>query len=223
MISLNIEALNGASFYLFNILFGCAFIYTFYRSPWAKLIGNLGLQHLCFGATVALLVIWSIKADISEGVSIHFLGMTALTLVLGWDLAIVCASVALGILVLVSGGTWTNFAANGVITILLPVLITHIVAFWVDKKLPKNFFVYLFVCGFFCAGLTAVFIGAAVSATLWFSEIYPWIKIQQDIVTIIVLTIFPEGLLNGILLTAIMVFYPDWVRSFDAKIYIDDQ
>ncbi len=223
MISLNVEVLNGISFYVFNILFALVFSYTFYRSPWGKLVANLGLQHLCFGATVALMIIWSIRADIAEGISIHFLGMTALTLILGWDLAIVCASVALALLVVLGTGDWNNFAANAVITILLPVFVTHTVLRIVTEKLAKNFFIYLFVCGFFCAGLTAVLIGVSVSATLWLNDIFPWLKIQQNIMTIIVLTIFPEGLLNGILLTAIMVFHPDWIRSFDAKSYIDDQ
>lgn len=223
MISLHSQILSEVNSLFFFIAYGAIFLFTCYRSPWQKLIANLGLQHLCFGATVLLMVIWSIKADINEAVSIHFLGMTALTLVLGWDLAIVCASVALAILTFLHGGSWSNFCANAVITVLVPVMITQLVSFWVNRQLPKNFFIYLFCCGFFCAGLTAVMVGLGVSFTLWISDIYPWLKIQQDIMTIIVLTIFPEALLNGILLTAIMVFFPDWIRSFDAKKYIDDQ
>ena len=231
MISLNAPALTGLSFILFNAFYAVVFIYTCYCSPWGKLKSSLGLQHLCFGASVILMMIWSVNADVAEGVSIHFLGMTALTLVMGWDLAIVCASVALvvttlskvGIAGLESLHYWNNFAANGVITIVLPVVIAQLTVTWAQSNLPKNFFVYLFVCGFFCAGLTAVLVGFAVSLTLLFGDVYPWLKIQQDVVSIIVLTVFPEGLLNGILLTAIMVFYPDWIRSFDAKAYIDDQ
>lgn len=223
MISLNSEILNGVSFYLFNLFYASVFLYALYRSPWQQLKSQQGLQHLCFGASVVLLVIWSIRADLSEGISIHFLGMTALCLVLGWDLAIVCASISLVLISYFSGGHWSNFAANGVLTIILPVAVAQLVMLWVTKRMPKNFFVYLFVSGFFCAGLSAVLTGLSVSLTLWLNDIYPWIKIQQDIVTIIVLTIFPEGLLNGIILTAIMVFFPDWIRSFDAKSYIDDQ
>lgn len=231
MISLNVEALSATLFALFSILFATTFIYTCYRSPWAKLRASNGLQHLCFGAGVAVMIIWSINADIAVGVSIHFLGMTAMTLVLGWDLAIVCASIVLFLITVSKAGLagfeslsyWNNFSANGVITILLPVLIAQLTVQWAQRKLPKNFFIYLFVCGFFCAGLSATLVGAAVSLTLFLSDIHPWFKIQQDVVGIIVLTAFPEGLLNGMLITAIMVFYPDWIRSFDAKAYIDDQ
>ena len=223
MISLHSHILSDTNSFFFYIAYGLIFAYTCYRSPWSKLVANLGLQHLCFGATVLLMIIWSIKADINEAVSIHFLGMTALTLVLGWDLAIVCASVALAMLTFLHGGNWSNFSANAVITILLPVMIAQSINFYVNRHLPKNFFVYLFCCGFFCAGLTAAMVGLGVAFTLWVTDIYPLLKVQQDIMTVIVLTIFPEGLLNGILLTAIMVFYPDWIRSFDAKKYIDDQ
>ncbi|MFT5706814.1 MAG: putative membrane protein, partial [Oceanospirillaceae bacterium] len=194
-----------------------------HRSPWIKLKSNLGLQHLCFGATVALMIIWSIQADLIDGVKIHFLGMTALTLILGWDLAVVCASIVLVVLNTISGDSGSNIVANGVITILLPVAVAQIVLHIVSNKLPKNFFIFMFFCGFFCAGLTAILIGCAVAAILGLNDIYSWLKIQQDIVSVIVLTIFPEGLLNGMLLTAIMTFYPDWIRSFDAQEYIDNQ
>ena len=223
MISLNADALAGLNYYIFNALFLLVFVYACYRAPWNVLKANSALQHLCFGATVALMLLWSIKADIFAGISIHLIGMTALCLVLGWDLAIVCASIALALTTFASANSWTNFAANGVITVILPVTVSVIIAALVDKKLPKNFFIYLFVCGFFCAGLSAILIGLSVSATLWINDIYPWVKIQREIITIIALTVFPEGLLNGSLLCAIMVFYPDWIRSFDARAYIDDQ
>ncbi|MEM5528916.1 energy-coupling factor ABC transporter permease [Gammaproteobacteria bacterium AS21] len=223
MISLNTDVLNGASFYFFNIIYGCLLMYTAYRSPWHVLKANQGLQHLCFGAMVLLAVIWSIRADVSTGISIHFMAMTALTLVLGWDLAIVCASAALVITAFATNSYWQNFTANAVLTILIPVAITQMFVYFAKYKLTKNFFVYLFFCGFFCAGLSAMVVGLSVSATLWINDVYPWLQIKQNIMTIIVLTIFPEGLLNGILMTAIMVFYPDWIRSFNAKQYIDDQ
>lgn len=223
MISLNTDVINGASFYFFNIIYVCLLLYTVYRSPWHVLKANVGLQHLCFGATVLLAVIWNIRADVASGISIHFMAMTALTLVLGWDLAIVCASVALVITALATNSYWQNFTANAVLTVIIPVAIAQMFVYFATYKLTKNFFVYLFFCGFFCAGLTAMVVGLAVSATLWINDVYPWLQIKQDIMTIIVLTIFPEGLLNGILMTAIMVFYPDWIRSFNAKQYIDDQ
>ena len=37
------------------------------------------------------------------------------------------------------------------------------------------------------------------------------------------LIMFPEGMLNGIIMTGLMVFYPDWIRTFDARKYIDEQ
>jgi len=223
VISLNTDLLSDLSCYLFNVLFLLVFFYACYKSPWCLLKSNSRLQHLCFGASVALILLWSIKADISSGISIHLIGMTAMSLVLGWDLAIACASISLALVTLASGSSWNSFAANGVITILLPVTVTYITAAIVDRKLPKNFFIYFFVCGFFCAGLCAILIGLSVSLTLWVNDIHPWVTIQREVMTIIVLTVFPEGLLNGILLSAIMVFYPDWIRSFDARAYIDDQ
>ena len=223
MISLNATFVAGPLLLLINLLYAAVLLFALYRAPWSKLTANLALQHLCFGATVALIVIWSIRAELSMGVSIHLLGMTVLCLVLGWGLAIVCASVALVLTGLATGGHWSSFAVNAVLTILLPVALTQLMMWWATQKMVKNFFIYLFFCGFFGAGLSAVLVGLSVSAALWLGDIAPWWQIQQDIITIIILTVFPEALLNGMLLSAIMVFYPDWIRSFDAKSYIDDQ
>ena len=38
----------------------------------------------------------------------------------------------------------------------------------------------------------------------------------------ITLLLFPEGFINGMLLTAVCVFYPDAVKTFDDRSYIDE-
>ncbi|WP_315982595.1 hypothetical protein [Aliamphritea spongicola] len=48
-------------------------------------------------------------------------------------------------------------------------------------------------------------------------------KIHNEYIQYLPLIMFPEGLLNGIIMTAMMVFHPDWIRTFDAKAYIDEQ
>ncbi|MGB1238024.1 MAG: energy-coupling factor ABC transporter permease [Pseudomonadales bacterium] len=223
MFSFSAHVTNGDVFYAFGALLALLLLGAIRCAPWRHVFANTGLQHLFAGAVVLLLVLWSIKAQLATGFEIHLLGITAVTLIIGWDLALIAGCLALGALSFLHGAELSSFTANAVLTLVLPIALTRVVARWVDSWQVNNFFVYLFVCGFFCAALNAAVIGAALSGLLWWTTDISWLAIDRDVITIIPLTLFPEGLLNGILLCAAMVFYPDWVRSFDAKRYIDDQ
>lgn len=206
-----------------GILYLCALVLAVWKSPWRTISANRGLQHLFFGATVLLLLMWSMRAGISPGLSIHFLGVTALTLVLGWDLAILSASFVLLGMTILGKESWQGFAVNGLCLVVIPAFLSYGIHQLVDKKLPKNFFIYLFLCGFIGSSVVVAVSGLLMSGVLWIEGVYPWSKITQEYVDYLPLIMFPEGLMNGILMTGIMVFYPDWIRTFNARLYIDEQ
>lgn len=210
-------------------LIGCAFIYfcaliaAFRSAPWGIISQNRILQHMLFGATALLMVLWSMRAGVSPGLGIHFLGMTVMTLVFGWDLAVLAASLALIGMAVIGKESWDGLFVNGVCSVLLPVLTTYLIYWYVEKRLLKNFFVFLFVCGFIGAGIATAVSGLATSMVLVLDGVYDLDKIYHEYIRYLPLIMFPEGLLNGIFLTGMLVFHPDWVRTFDAKGYIDDQ
>ena len=76
----------------------------------------------------------------------------------------------------------------------------------VEAKLLKNFFVYLFVCGFFGAGVAAAVSGLSTGGVLWLDGVYSWSKITHEYVQYLPLIMFPEGLMNGIIMTGMLVF-----------------
>ena len=57
------------------------------RAPWVELFSDSRRQHLLFGTVFALFLLWLMRRDFDTGVSYHFLGMTAVTLLLDWPLA----------------------------------------------------------------------------------------------------------------------------------------
>lgn len=221
--SITTDLLSGLWLWLAHLLFAGALVVAAWRAPWHVIVENRGLQHLFLGATVVLLVMWSMRAGISPGLSIHFLGLTALTLILGWDLAILSATLVLLGMTLIGTESWQGFSINGLCLVAIPALLTHAIQRFVESRFPKNFFVYQFLCGFVGAGIVIAVSGLSMMAVLWLSGAYTWAKITAEYIQYLPLIMFPEGLMNGILMTGIMVFYPDWVRTFDAKVYIDDQ
>ncbi|WP_020682845.1 energy-coupling factor ABC transporter permease [Marinobacterium rhizophilum] len=215
--------LTGSAPLWFHALFALIVLLALWRLPWGILLGNRRLQHLFFGSTVALTLLWIMRAGITPGLGIHFLGMTTLTLMFGWDLAIVSAALALLGVSWIGLESWQGYGLSGLCTIVLPALTSLGILRLVEAYLPKNFFVYLFCCAFLGSALAVAAGGLAAGLLLWGLDVYPWSRIQQDYVILLPLIMFPEGLLNGILMTGMMVFYPDWIRSFNARIYIDDQ
>ncbi|MDX2422490.1 MAG: energy-coupling factor ABC transporter permease [Amphritea sp.] len=194
-----------------------------WTAPWSTLVSNRQLQHLFLGTTVGLVVLWQLRAGITPGLGIHFLGVTVLTLMFGWNLAILSASMALLGTTLMGQESWNGFAVNGLCTIVIPVLLSYLILRQVEAHLPPNFFVYLFLCAFLGAGAATLAGGLSMGFLLWIDNVYSGEKIYSEYIQILPLIAFPEGLLNGIIMTGMMVFYPDWIRTFDAKKYIDDQ
>ncbi|MBV0932478.1 energy-coupling factor ABC transporter permease [Marinobacterium weihaiense] len=192
-------------------------------APWPVLAGERRLQHLLFGATVSLMLMWTMRAGVSPGLGIHFLGMTTLALMFGWDLAILSGTLALLGMTVIGHESWDTFSVNVLCSVIVPALASIGVLRLVEAKLPRNFFVYLFMCAFFGAGVATAAAGMVMALLLWFDGVYPWGKIYLEYVRFLPLIMFPEGLLNGIIMTAMMAFHPDWIRTFDARLYIDEQ
>ena len=197
-----------------------ALLWAVCRAPWLELMSDLRRQHLLFGTMLALFVLWLVRRDFDSGLSYHFVGMTAVTLLLDWPLAVVAGVVAqLGLLTL-GRVDLASLGGNGVLLILLPVLITQCCALAVERRQPRNLFVYIFCCGFFpAAAATAVTLSASM-LLLWADGLFempPWL---EDFAGYLWLVMFPEAFINGMVVTALVVFHPDWLETFNRSRYL---
>lgn len=218
------EGLLSTSWYWCSaLIYLVALLCAVRTAPWQVIANNRILQHMLFGATVLLLTLWSMRAGISPGLGIHFLGLTVMTLVFGWDLAVLASTVVLIGMALIGKESWDSLFVHGVCYVLLPVASTYAIYRFVDNYMAKNFFVFLFIGGFIGAGIATAVGGLATSAVLVLDGVYDFNKVYMEYSRYLPLIMFPEGLLNGIFLTGMMVFHPDWVRYFDAQRYIDEQ
>lgn len=196
---------------------------AFRRLPLQAMRSEPRLQHLLYGSTILLMLTWSFRAGLSEGLSIHFLGMTTLTLMFGWDLALLAGSVALVLLTIIGVEGWQMLPLNLLTQVLVPATACMLILNQVEKRMPPNFFIYLFIVAFIGGGITVASSGLSLAFILGLAGVHDWDKIYTEYVRYLPLIMFPEGLINGILMTAMMVFHPDWIRTFDARRYIDEQ
>ncbi|WP_151670504.1 energy-coupling factor ABC transporter permease [Nitrincola schmidtii] len=205
------------------VVYAIALIFIIRRVPWGIIMRERGIQHLLFGSAVILVLLWQLRAGVTDYLTIYFLGITTLTLMFGWDLAVLVGSIVMLVMTLLGIETWQMLPINLVCNILIPAGVSILILRLVEAKLPKNFFIYMFLCAFAGAGVAVGVSGFSMAMILWLDGIYPWYKIYHDYAQYLPLIMVPEGLINGIIMTGMMVFHPDWIRTFDAKAYIDDQ
>ena len=202
------------------ILYLPVLLWAVWRSPWVELFTDSRRQHLLFGTVFALFLLWLVRRDFDTGVSYHFIGMTAVTLLLDWPLAIVGGLVAqLGLLAL-GRQDLAALGVNGLLLIVLPVLVTEACAVLVERAQPKNPFVYIFCSGFFAAALSALFCLLLGLGVLWFDGLFAMPEWLEDFVGYLWLIIFPEAFINGIVISALVVFCPEWLETFNRTRYL---
>ena len=190
-----------------------------WRAPWVEMVSDFRRQHLVFGTMLALFLLWLVRRDFASGLSFHFIGMTAVTLLLDWPLAILGGFLAqLGLLAL-GRQDLAALGVNGLLIIGLPVLVTEVCAILVERAQPRNLFVYIF-SGFFAAALSALLCVLVGLGLLWLDWRFAMPEWLSDFIGYLWLIIFPEAFINGTVISALVVFCPEWLETFNRTRYL---
>ncbi len=172
---------------------------------------------------VALLLIWAMKAGVAPGLELHLLGVTLATLMFGWQFAVLAVGVVLLGNTSYGHGSWPSFGWNGLLLICLPVLVSWVVLRFSERRLPGNFFIYIFVAAFFGAALAMLSVGVVSTMLLWMVGAYPWQPLMDQYTVNYMLLVFPEAFLTGAMMTIFVVYRPTWVATFDDDRYLTDR
>jgi len=200
-------------------LYGLALYYALRMAPWRRLRDSEQL-HVFLGACVSLILLWSMRIQAVPGLQFHMLGVTSLTLMFGWSLALLAASLALLAVTLNGAAGWDGFVLSTFTLALLPITLTQVLLVVVRSLLPKNFFIYVLVNGFFTGGLAALVSGYAAIGLLLWSGSHDLTGLSETLLPFFPLMFLPEGLLNGWIMTVLAALRPHWLSSFDDDLYI---
>jgi uncharacterized membrane protein len=222
-LSLNMT-IDGALFTPFvlwalNILFGLSLLTALRLAPWRKFRDSEQV-HVFLGATVVLLLLWHMEAQVQPGLSFHLLGVTAITLMFGWSLAVIAITLVLLGVTLNSGAGWEGFALNALVSGVVPITLTQALLILIRWYLPKHFFVYVLVNGFLTAGFVGVASGYLAAWLLVASGAYTFAELDQTVLPFFPLMFLPEAFLNGWLMAVLVAFKPQWVYSFSDEQYL---
>lgn len=188
-------------------------------APWRKL-RDPEQMHVFLGTTVVLILLWHLDAQVQPGLSFHLLGLTAITLMMGWSLAVLATAIALVGVTLNTGGDWAGFAANAFLAGVVPITLTQVALILIRWYLPKQFFVYVLINGFVTAGLVAALSAYLAIGLLVLSGAYSFADMGEKVIPYFPLMFMPEAFLNGWVLVVLVAFKPRWVYSFSDEQYL---
>lgn len=215
--------LSPAVLWLFNGLFVVLLGYAAWRAPWRLFLAVSARQHLFLASCLLLVLLWSMRADVGPGLSIHFLGMAVFSLMFGWPLALLGSAIIMAGYSFIGQAGWQALGINALMTAAIPALVAHGALMISRRFMAPHFFVYIFIPGFFGAAagvLVSVLLGAGL---LVFAGVYDATHLWHDYLPYLPLIMLPEAVLNGMVLTALVALKPDWVATFDDDVYIHNR
>jgi uncharacterized membrane protein len=213
------DLFSGTLLWWLAVLFVGVILGAIRYAPWRRLT-DAGQLHVFLGAVVALIILWHMRGQIQPGLSFHLLGVTVITLMFGWSMAIIVASLALLAVCINAGYGWQGYLVSFLTVVLVPITLSQLSLVLVRTYLPKHFFVYVLGNGFFTAWLVGYASGHLAMQLLVYSGAYTMAELSVTVMPFFPLMFFPEALVNGWIITMLVIFYPAWVHSFSDEQYI---
>ncbi|SEA97541.1 Uncharacterized membrane protein [Thiothrix caldifontis] len=208
----NEDWLIVASFLLF-ILLG----HSIRHANWAYVREH---THVYLGAILFASIIWILRAGIGSTLNFHLLGMTVITLMFGWRLALLAATVIVSIALWRVEAGLLAIPLNTLVMGGIPILITVQLLRWSQQHLPTNIFIFVFVNGFLAAIASSVAVVLTGSWLLWWTDTFSAHYLQTYYLPFIPLLMFPEGIINGMLVAIAVVYAPQCIPVFDDARYL---
>ena len=173
-----------------------------------------------FWASLFINGLWLLNASVKQGMDAHFLGGAVLLMMFGWRLASVLIMLPVIFFCTLVTKQPGNIGVYGLLAMLFPLFISFVFYSLSYKHLPKHLFIYIFFGGFFNAGLMLIAHVLFWGSWLWFATDYDFDTIMSNFFILIPLLGFPEALLNGMALTLLVVYRPEWLYDYSDKHYL---
>ncbi len=131
--------------------------------------------HLLFGGILFCLVLWLLSVRVIEGLWIHFLGATTLTLILGWRFAIIAGSVAVLVYTVLIGESLAAVGPAWLLTIAIPVTVSRWLVHVLRRLKSHNLFIYMLGAGFGGGMLSVLATVIVAMPLLWLMGQHRWV------------------------------------------------
>lgn len=192
-------------------------------ADWTAMRAVSARYHLLFGGTLFCLILWLLSVRVIPGLWLHFLGMTTLTMILGWRFAMIGGSIAIVLHTLLIGQGLVAVSPAWLLTVAVPATVSRLLVHRLRNFRSRNLFVYLLGAGFGGGLLSVLLVAVTALPVLWLIGQHGWASQALANWPLILLMMFPEGFINGMVVTTLTVFYPGMVKTFDDNYYLGDE
>jgi len=195
------------------------FAFSVWAAPWGRLKVS-EQSNLWLGMIVLLTLLWSLKAGVKPGLTLHLLGANLFTLAFGPHLAFVgLCLVLLGVTLNGAAGHFA-YALNALLLAGCGVFLSHFLFRIFSSFLPRHFFVYVFINSFISSAIVVVLIGVVSTTLLSVAQVYEISYLFDEYLPYFLLLAFSEAWLSGVLMTLFVIYRPQWVSSFEDSRYL---
>ena len=189
----------------------------------SRLISDKKCQHLVFGSAACVFMLWMFRTGIYDGLNVHFLWLSALPLLLGFRWAIFSATLALLGITVLGKENIDMLGVNFLLGVFAPIALSYGIYSLTFHKLPRHIFTYIFLCAFFPGALAIGLKMLTFSGYFYLDDVYSWQIIENNYLLLTTLMMFPEAMFNGMTITLLIIYKPEWVYTFYDKLYLDEQ
>lgn len=209
------------SFFLISGMGVLLFGWAVFTINWSGFAQQKAAQHALAISVLVLTGLWSLRAGVSFGLHFHILGITAITLMMGWRLAFVATLMVLLLMSILGVMPWYNIGLSFALAGAIPIAGVMLVHNLVSRYMRHNPFIYIFASAFFNAGFAqGIYIGM-LAGWYWWDDIYDTQQIWYNYLRYLPLMMFPEGIITGMFISGMVVYNPRWLSTFDEDSYFD--
>ncbi|SEK41252.1 energy-coupling factor ABC transporter permease [Halomonas daqiaonensis] len=192
------------------------------RRPWIALLDDHALQHRWLAATVIVMLFWQLRAQAVDWLTLHLMFTALLTLIFKAPLALLSITAINIAMVLLGRIEWPLLGVNVLVTGVVPALVMGIIWRLVDRRLPDNLMVFMFVCCFFGSALATLAAGlSAVGLMALGATDAEALRQALEYARFLPLLMPSEAFITGMLMSILLVYHPGWVATFNDHRYID--
>ena len=196
-------------------------IFVLSKTELKKLAHDRKFQHIFFGSCTLVFFLWLFRVSIYDGLIMHFMWMTTLCLVLGFRWAILGGTAVLFISTLIGNESWSMLGINAIISVIVPISITYAIYAFTFHRIPRNLFIYIFLCAFIPGAITIGLKMLMFSGYYYVDGFYDWHTIANNYLNISILLMPNEAFFNGFSMTCLVIYKPDLVYTFHDKFYLN--
>lgn len=177
-------------------------------------------QHLLFAGSIVVMMLWLADDSALFAPGSHLLGMTALTLLVGWRQALVGSLFPVIGAVLVGTEPWSTAGLAGLLLAAMPIGVTYLLWRLTHRFLPYSLLGYLAICTLLGSAIAAALGRLAVVGLLASTGHYSASIIGQQHLALLPQALLQECFINIIAVMVVATLRPKWLTTLPQRRYL---